>query len=323
MVTLSKKGGDDVLGHVRRLLADIPFSSYDTAVVFTAEGASTLLGRRFMLPGAPTDDTCYTTHGGTLVSTLMGVAAHVSGSRVTAVPFEAALADVPSAALMASSDFMSPAYREAAYLGVPFVVDRPMKVQGWVNKGFAEALRAALDAMPEGPLLVVELGTWMGISTNMMANDIKGRGDRHAGSVVVAVDTWLGSAEHFLSPESTGCLIRDHGYPRLYRTFLQHTKQRLNHDIISPLPLPTMQAAFVLAASGVPVDLVYVDAAHDEAAVYADIRAYLPMLRPGTGRMIGDDWAWEGVRRAAERFAAEEGIRVLNEGGVWWFVQAP
>ncbi len=45
------------------------------------------------------------------------------------------------------------------------------------------------------------------------------------------------------------------------------------------------------------LDFVYVDGDHTFEGVTADIRAWLPKVRPG-GVMAGDDFSWEGVERA-------------------------
>lgn len=296
-----------------------------STVLFSAKGACTLEGGRFVFPVSMDDRHVFMPNGcgGLVVSTFSGISDYVAGREMSVTHFDCSLVQQPAdddgaTQTISRNDPTSTAYISAVFRGITETVT-PMHVMGWVNKGFPPALQAALDAMSEGALTVVELGTWMGVSTNMMAKAIKTRGTRHGGSVIVAVDTWLGSAEHFTTmPEHAQYLARDNGYPRLFRTFLQYTKNSGNDDIISPLPLPTQQAIFVLEHFGVTADVVYVDAAHDEDAAYADVSAYWRILRQGTGWMIGDDWAWDGVRRAVERFGAEKGLPVYNGGGVWW-----
>ena len=300
---------------------------YFAATLFTAEGACTLAGGRFVFPESMADADTFVPAGcrGVAISSFRGMAEYVrDADGMRTAYFQCALV-APTGepgkeeeGVPETSHVLAPAYRAAAFQGIS-PSSGAMEVAGWVNEGFPDALQGALDAMPEGPLTVVELGTWMGMSTNMIAKAVKARGERHAGSVVVAVDTWLGSAEHLTTmPEHAKHLARDNGYPRLYRTFLQHTKNARNHDMIAPLPLPTQQAIFVLEHQGAYADIIYVDAAHDEEAVYADVRAYWRILKPGTGWMIGDDWAWDGVRRAVERFAGERGLEVHSDRGVWW-----
>ena len=308
-------------------------SNYVSVVLFTANGACTLVGGRFLLPAdGIADDQVYVARecaAGVVIGSICGLKRYVSPEtddrgKPALVEFECATkvssGDNDGKGVGVVLDVTSVAYRTRVFQCITpsFTM---MRVHGWVNAGFADAFSAALDNMPEGQLTIIELGTWMGLSANMMAKAVKARTNRHDNSVIITVDTWLGSAEHFTTiPQEANILGRDNGYPRLYRSFLQYTKNMSNHDIISPLPLPTQQAIFVLEHQGVVADVVYVDAAHDEEAAYADIRAYWRILRPGTGWMIGDDWAWDGVRRAVERFAAEHELTIHSDRGVWWLL---
>lgn len=70
-------------------------------------------------------------------------------------------------------------------------------------------------------------------------------------------------------------------------------------------------------------DLVYIDADHTEAAVYADLTAWWPKVRPG-GVLSGHDYCRVtlpnrvqfGVVEAVDRFVAEHSLRltVVNDG---------
>ena len=66
--------------------------------------------------------------------------------------------------------------------------------------------------------------------------------------------------------------------------------------------------------NGLRPDLVYIDASHEEGAVYRDLSAYWALLRPD-GVIVGDDFAkFPSVQRAAARFAAEVGRDLENYG---------
>ena len=69
------------------------------------------------------------------------------------------------------------------------------------------------------PGVIVEVGSWLGASAIHMAKIVKSLG---LGTRIICVDTWLGSPEHFLGsrPEWREKLRQQHGYPRLYYTFL-------------------------------------------------------------------------------------------------------
>jgi len=54
-------------------------------------------------------------------------------------------------------------------------------------------------------------------------------------------------------------------------------------------------------------DLVYVDGDHTFEGVSGDLSAWISKIRPG-GIFCGDDYDWEPVRQAVEKFAAERGL---------------
>lgn len=195
----------------------------------------------------------------------------------------------------------------------------PTEVQGWVTAYYPQSLREYLSTRPvEEELVIVELGTWKGASAIQAADIIRDLGRR---DVVICVDTWLGSPEHFRG------IPRRSGFPTIYFEFLQNVVNHGHEGRILPIALPTLQAVEVLRAvlsdrpgpAGPGADVIYVDAAHEYLPVYLDIMHYWPLLRAG-GRMLGDDYTthWPGVRRAVDQFFAENKIpvEILNEW-VW------
>lgn len=177
----------------------------------------------------------------------------------------------------------------------------PDDVQGWGSEDplFLEVMAAVK------PRLIVEVGSWKGASAIHMARMAE---TLRLDCRILCVDTWLGSAEHALGqkPEWRESLRMRHGFPQLYYTFLANVVRAGMAGRIVPLANTSDNAALILKAKGLAPDLVYVDGAHEEAAVYRDLRAYWDLLAED-GALIGDDYEWGGVRRAAERFAAEIG----------------
>jgi len=64
------------------------------------------------------------------------------------------------------------------------------------------------------------------------------------------------------------------------------------------------------------IDIVYVDAGHDYDNVKADIKNWMPKLKPG-GWMTGDDYEWPGVQKAVNE--------TIPTADVWknkfWYLQ--
>ena len=67
------------------------------------------------------------------------------------------------------------------------------------------------------------------------------------------------------------------------------------------------------------LDWLYLDGDHREEAVYSDLEAFWPKLRPG-GVLAGDDYhrprAWfsDGVTKGAQRFAVNHGLTLGTPG---------
>lgn len=184
----------------------------------------------------------------------------------------------------------------------------PADMQGWGSEDpvFLDLLSTVK------PKLIVEVGSWKGASAIHMARLAKAL---RLDTRIICIDTWLGSTEHVLGqrPEWRESLQYRHGFPQLYFTFLANVVRAGVADRIVPLANSSDNAAPILAARQVAPDLIYIDGAHEEDAVYRDLRNYWPLLSPD-GALIGDDFNWDGVRRAAERFAAEEQLTIDARG---------
>lgn len=176
----------------------------------------------------------------------------------------------------------------------------PVDLQGW--NWDDQIFRQLIEAVK--PKIIVEVGTWKGASAIHMAQIVQ---DLGLDTKIICVDTWLGSPEHFLAQQAgwRESLGLKHGYPSLYYTFLSNVVHSGHADRIIPLACTSDNAAVILAAKGIRPELVYIDAAHEEEPAYRDFRAYWDLLSPD-GVLLGDDYiAWDGVTRAANRFAVD------------------
>jgi len=166
------------------------------------------------------------------------------------------------------------------------------------------------------PGVVIEVGVWKGASLLRM--------HELAGAIGIdtsflAVDTWLGSAEHWLSDEDRARLRLRGGYPDLYRQFVFNLLARNAGDVFS-LPMTSTSGAQVLRVLGVTAELIYIDAGHGESEVRDDLASYYALLAPG-GVLFGDDYhtTWPGVVRAVDEFADEHAGTLETQGAVWIF----
>ncbi|WP_449235603.1 class I SAM-dependent methyltransferase [Azospirillum doebereinerae] len=169
------------------------------------------------------------------------------------------------------------------------------------------------------PTSIIEVGSWYGGSAIHMANLLKSFGIE---ATICSVDTWLGSIEH-LSENLLPLLKIRHATPTIYERFLTNVISSKNQDIIIPFRQTSTVAAKYFAAKGVSVDLIYIDAGHEEDDVYNDVINYWKILRPG-GIMLGDDCstAFPGVVAAVRRFIKEQNVLPVQRG-VKWYIEKP
>lgn len=180
---------------------------------------------------------------------------------------------------------------------------RPFVDQGWYcNSQQMKELIQKHDVRT-----IIEIGVWIGQSTIHMARTM------HADGKIFAVDHFLGSPEH-----QPGENAWQPWFPYLYEQFLSNViHAKLTHKIV-PVRMTSLEAASYL--SKVRPDLVYIDAGHDTESVYNDLCRWYPFVE-GRGILCGDDWLWDTVRVAVERFAAERRLKIDASGNFWQLKQ--
>ena len=171
--------------------------------------------------------------------------------------------------------------------------------QGWFVKQSEVSLDRLLIRIR--PKVVIEVGSWIGKSTRFIVDRCE---------FVIAVDHWLGSAEH--QEKYAGVL------PSLFDQFLSNCAR--HRDKILPLRMTSDEAAKLPLPKA---DLIYIDAAHEEAQVRADIEHYFGFLSE-RGAMCGDDYQpscerGQGIARAVNGFAEEHGLTVNVTEPFWWY----
>jgi predicted O-methyltransferase YrrM len=151
---------------------------------------------------------------------------------------------------------------------------------GWFNHG--EMILALVER--HRPMVCVELGTWMGASAIPVARAI-----RRWGGHLTCVDTWAGDVYASLAVRQSA--------PWMLVSCARNLMDAGVGATVRLLPCTTAEAAVGWTES---LDYLYIDAAHDEASVRADLVAWAPHVRPG-GLILGDDYGhrlFPGVRRA-------------------------
>jgi predicted O-methyltransferase YrrM len=159
------------------------------------------------------------------------------------------------------------------------------------------------------PLVVAEIGSWLGASTIFMAELLSDN------AKIYAIDHWQGSIEHKTDNNFTDML------PSLYQQFLSNVIHRKQTSKIIPIRMSSMQAAQEL---NITPDLVYIDGSHDEKDVYEDIMAWYKKLQP-QGILCGDDYGWGNsklgyVKNGVDKAARDLGVNLtVLEDRFWYF----
>lgn len=176
----------------------------------------------------------------------------------------------------------------------------PPDLQGWDSQN--AVFRTVIEA--RRPKLIVEVGTWKGASAIHMASICRELG---LSTEIVCVDTWLGNWQHWSRKEGVGSrqdLRLVNGYPHLYYQFMSNVVSEGYSHIITPLPLTGVAGAKLFAHYRIRPDVIYIDGDHEYESVIWDLRGWLAVLAED-GILMGDDYNWPGVKRAADEVCAD------------------
>ena len=197
------------------------------------------------------------------------------------------------------------------------LAEYPGDLQGWGSQSVAfDELLTRLK-----PARIIEVGTWKGGSAIHMAKVAHKLG---ICPEIICVDTWLGAVEFWTDqkdPDRYLALKCRNGYPSVYYQFVANVIHQECEDLITPFPQTATIAALWFRRYGVQAGLIYIDGSHEEDDVYADLVSYWDLVLPG-GILAGDDWAWDGVRLAASRFAKEKGLKITHLADKWYLEKA-
>lgn len=170
------------------------------------------------------------------------------------------------------------------------------------------------------PLEILEIGSWYGASLLGFLETSKKLGiDTRA----VAVDTWLGSHEHWLNliPRddwSRRSLGIKNGEPTFFSTFKKNIRKAGFSERVKVVRAPSEIALPYLRSQNYSPGLVYIDGDHSFRATHIDIRNSMRLGGDSSYPVCaGDDWTWVSVRRAVIVASWTHGLRVLVKGKMW------
>lgn len=207
--------------------------------------------------------------------------------------------------------FRQPSNKLAALHAVFEIPKLPLP-DGWLRaeegRAYRELARLATTSS-DARGVIVEVGCWLGRSTSYVAGLCRIRD-----LTLICVDSWSGSSDRF-----------DAQYRELLARRDIEAEFRHHLDALALAADIRRTTSLAAAATFVPgsVDLVFLDASHDEPAIAADIAAWWPTLRPG-GILAGHDYRDDhpGVVAAVDRAAAQHGLTLARGPGSVWAIRS-
>src|SRR3989339_1041035 len=155
-------------------------------------------------------------------------------------------------------------------------------VEGWLNDTEGIYLYDSARSCT-GKGVIVEIGSWKGKSTIWLA-----KGSLAGHSIqVYAIDPHTGSEEHrAIMP-----------YIDTYRDFISNLQMASVNHIVKPI---RKTSAETVADFSSPVELLFIDGAHDFLSVKRDFLNWFPRLIEG-GLVVFHDTDWDGPRKVIEQ----------------------
>lgn len=140
---------------------------------------------------------------------------------------------------------------------------------------------------------------------------------------------YLGIDPFVAGYDATDALATD--VQRLFRDTPENSMHRLYQSVTAKLAarfkgraavwrMHSQEAADFFPDRG--FDLVYVDGDHTLEGVTKDLSAWIPKIKPG-GIFCGDDYDWDGVRQAVNKFAAQRGLALAPSPPKKWLIRIP
>lgn len=171
-----------------------------------------------------------------------------------------------------------------------------------------EVVRKAATA--SRPLTVVEVGSWVGESAVALASGIG-----KAGGKVHCVEHFQGNVHDGLASLAAGA------GPELLRAWHAFNCGPLLGQRIELIEATSLDAAKRFPAKP-GIDVLFVDGEHTEAALLADLQAWLPKVRKG-GTVLGHDHSdlFPGVAAALQRIAKKLKVKIKTfpDTTLWYF----
>src|SRR5208283_2599007 len=173
-------------------------------------------------------------------------------------------------------------------------------VQGFLMDKDIEFLQYFVQRLP-ARATIVEIGSYMGLSTLVMARTLFLTGNLTAR--IFGVDTFEGSEEH------QGAEVIKKG--RLFDIFEANIESSGLRGLIQPVRMDSVEASANFPNG--KTDMLFIDGDHTQEGCYRDLLAWGPKLKPG-GIFLGHDLCQGGVTRAVVEYVRNKDLCVTLLG---------
>ena len=184
----------------------------------------------------------------------------------------------------------------------------PSYDHGWLRPG----TQVLLDRYVPGAKVILELGVWLGRSTEYMARIAPG-------ATIVSVDTWNPEVLVRWAKQKAPHLVEVSRIAE--QTFHANVAKWGLLGRVIPWRSSSIEAIHKLAVRGVCPTVIYLDTAHTYAQTVRELAALESRLP--TAQIVGDDWDWSGekrplsIQRAVREFCERRSYKVKSTDTGW------
>lgn len=177
-------------------------------------------------------------------------------------------------------------------------------IPGWMHAKDLEVMAELARRVPDDGL-IVEVGSWMGQSTQTWALNTRAR--------VIAIDRWEWMPKEYEGPAKA--LVDLEGDP--FEQFKRFTAHLHN---MTPMRRNSSGGAWNEQLA----DIVFIDAMHQNPWVHDDISYWETKVKPG-GVICGDDYSpmFPAVMQESQACADRFGVALETPGHKLWSVRTP
>lgn len=139
------------------------------------------------------------------------------------------------------------------------------------------------------PLIIIELGTFNGLTTCIMAEEIK---KHNISCKIICIDNWQYSQDFWLKIPNyniNNIDIINNSYPQIYNIFINNVIIENHKDIIIPIYMPPNRALEILNYNNLKADIIFMNCDLENNIIKNNINEYWTILNDN-GIIFGNNY---------------------------------